>query len=546
MVECLWYVDGHHEKLKKQPAPIPDYYARFTGYNLPHLSKHRKRQGTNLYHHLCLDHCHRPCFKICKHPFGAMHRSEECFQSNLAVIEQVKPLLPQFHTRAMRQAMYAKFGRISPGVKPAVLRLFYKDLTGDCSAAHDLPESVVDERVREILAMEPEDPSTVVDLREVKHKDTRTKFEVFWSEAQKYINEDLGVAVDDRRHGEVTHLAKAISIRDLREQVSHRCPPGTAIPSEEWLRLQFWPKTPKARVSLQYTGRLNVRFMVQKRQFRKSHEDEHYASAIFRYVREYAIKLKDYCTMVCIDDKHRLKVGEPWCPVAAAERGRRVIVRAGTTFEVGDHDFTKFSIIPSVTLVVEISQKIQESWYRGQVYVGYKDASFEASSPMRHATELSSLLSSNDDYQNTILFIYSDGGPDHRLTYASVQVSLIGLFLKLDLNFLCAARTAPSHSWRNPVERVMSTLNLGLQCIGLMREKGDAEFEAQAAKCNSLTALREAAERMPNFRSSALDSVAHVKSLLVMLLERLELKGKNSRHLPHQVKRTLSQCGASY
>lgn len=48
VVECLWYVDGHHEKLKKQSAPIPDYFTRFTGYNLPQLSKHRKRQSTNL------------------------------------------------------------------------------------------------------------------------------------------------------------------------------------------------------------------------------------------------------------------------------------------------------------------------------------------------------------------------------------------------------------------------------------------------------------------------------------------------------------------
>ena len=48
MVECLWYVDGHHEKFKKQSAPIPDYFARFTGYNLPELSKHRKRESTNL------------------------------------------------------------------------------------------------------------------------------------------------------------------------------------------------------------------------------------------------------------------------------------------------------------------------------------------------------------------------------------------------------------------------------------------------------------------------------------------------------------------
>ena len=194
--------------------------------------------------------------------------------------------------------------RVSPGVKPAILRLFYKDPTGDCSASHDLPESVGDEHVPKILTIEPaEDPNTVVDLQEVKNKDSRTKFEVFWSEAKKYINEDLGVAVDDRKHGEVTHLAKVISIRDLREQVSQRCPPGTAIPSEEWLRLQFWPKTPKARVSLQYTGRLNVGFMVQKCQFQKSHEDEHYAAAIFHYLHEYAIKLKDYCTMICIDDK---------------------------------------------------------------------------------------------------------------------------------------------------------------------------------------------------------------------------------------------------
>lgn len=109
------------------------------------------------------------------------------------------------------------------------------------------------------------------------------------------------------------------------------------------------------------------------------------------------------------------------------------------------------------------------------------------------------ILSSDTHLQKSILFLYSDGCPDHRLTYVSVQVSLIALFLTLDLDFLCAARTAPSHSWRNPVERVMSTLNLGLQCIGLMREKGDSDFETEAAKCNSLVALRDAAERVPNF-----------------------------------------------
>lgn len=62
--------------------------------------------------------------------------------------------------------------------------------------------------------------------------------------------------------------------------------------------------------------------------------------------------------------------------------------------------------------------------------------------------------------------MYTDGGPDHRLTYVSVQLSLIAIFLELDLDVLIAARTAPNYSWANPVERIMSIINLGLQCVG--------------------------------------------------------------------------------
>ncbi len=376
------------------------------------------------------------------------------FEESVTTVEAIKHILPQYHTRAMRREIFTKFGRISSKVKPAALRFLYRELTADCAASHDTPEAVIDERVRSIILMEPEDPHTVVDLREVKSQVTKTKYDVFWDEAKKYINEDIGVAVDDRRHGDVTHMAKAISVRDLRDQVTSKCPPGelnycrkyniclgmqlvtymyayniiitqflfdlgTLIPSEEWLRLQFWPKTKAAKVAMQYTGRLNVRYMVQKRQFRKNHGDEHYAAAQYRYMREYAVKLNlsdHYCAMISIDDKHRLKVGEPGFPVAAAERGRRVIVSSGTTFEVGDHDFTKFSIIPSVVLLIDIPERIEDSWYRGQVAVGFKDAAFESSSPIRHATELCSILKSKEEYQKPVLFVYSDGGPDHRVT----------------------------------------------------------------------------------------------------------------------------------
>lgn len=62
---------------------------------------------------------------------------------------------------------------------------------------------------------------------------------MFWDEAVKYIDEDIGIAVDDRRHTTVTHLPKAISIRDFQDQVEARLPESALFPSEEWLRLQF-------------------------------------------------------------------------------------------------------------------------------------------------------------------------------------------------------------------------------------------------------------------------------------------------------------------
>ena len=86
----------------------------------------------------------------------------------------------------------------------------------------------------------------------------------------------------------MTHLACAVSVQDLREQVKARLPSEISIPSIEWIRLQFWPKTPKARTTLQHTSRFKVRFMVQQRQFQRSHIDAHYAAAVFQYMREYS------------------------------------------------------------------------------------------------------------------------------------------------------------------------------------------------------------------------------------------------------------------
>lgn len=58
-------------------------------------------------------------------------------------------------------------------------------------------------------------------------------------------------------------------------------------------------------------------------------------------MREFAIRNRELVTLVSMDDKHKVKVGEPSYPLAAAERGKQVIVGMNQVMAVGDHDFSK-------------------------------------------------------------------------------------------------------------------------------------------------------------------------------------------------------------
>lgn len=181
--------------------------------------------------------------------------------------------------------------------------------------------------------------------------------------------------------------------------------------------------------------------------------DSHYASTLFRYEREFAIQYRAFTTFVCQDDKHTIKVGEPGYPVAAVERGKQVLVGLNQKLVVGDHDFTKLSLVPSVNFIVNIPDSIEGTFYSGKVFVGLKNSAFQNSSPICHATELLKTLQSTGTCNtNPVLLLYTDGGPDHRSNYPIVQIALVCLFLQLDLDFLCAVRTPPYNSWKNPAE----------------------------------------------------------------------------------------------
>ena len=90
----------------------------------------------------------------------------------------------------------------------------------------------------------------------------------------------------------------------------------------------------------------------------------------------------------------------------------------------------------------------------------------EPSSSIRHLTELHSVLK---DDTNPLLPMLTEGGPDDRTNFVYVQLSIISLFLKEDRDMAEAVRTPPSSSWKDLTERVMATLNLGAQAVGLMR-----------------------------------------------------------------------------
>lgn len=266
-------------------------------------------------------------------------------------------------------------------------------------------------------------PDILMDLRH-RNMNGSDKYGVFWAECRKFLDECT--AVQERRHNSVcTYMAKAISVRDLIEQVSKLCPDGTPIPSAQWVRLQFHPKNPRTKAAAQFRKTIPVKMMIQQRQFRHSHVDAHYCAAIFRYLKEYAIKLRDHTLMVCLDDKHRQKVGEPGLPVASVERGKKVLVSLNETFQVC---FRCFSLIPSVTLLIDIPDKIDGSWYEGEVHVGFKDAVFEPSSCLRHLCELHDDVLLTRLGNKSVLFVYTDGGPDHRTTFVSVQLSLMLCF----------------------------------------------------------------------------------------------------------------------
>jgi hypothetical protein len=94
------------------------------------------------------------------------------------------------------------------------------------------------------------------------------------------------------------------------------------------------------------------------------------------------------------------------------------------------------------------------------------------------------------------VMVFTVGGPDHDISFLNVMISWLAYFIIGGCDSLVVGRIAPTHSWTNPVERLMSVLNLALSNCALSRYLMGDEFEKEMKKCNSMTSVRKLAKKL--------------------------------------------------
>ena len=114
---------------------------------------------------------------------------------------------------------------------------------------------------------------------------------------------------------------------------------------------------------------------------------------------------------------------------------------------------------------------------------------------------------------------YHDGGIDHSGRHPKAQIIIFAYALSRQLDALTSLHSAPYNSFRNPMERKMTLLNLAWQGIGIMQNK-TTHFEQKLNSYNGLNAIRAMAEKYPELKEEFLETVQPAKNLIGEMLKR--------------------------
>ena len=160
-------------------------------------------------------------------------------------------------------------------------------------------------------------------------------------------------------------MALAISVQDRYERClseeKHQKIQEERILSKLWFKFQFWLKNSCVHFSVNFTGRLKVRYMVQQRNIRKLSENDYYCNVLFKYAREIQIRFNEHPTFVSTNNENKIKVGEPGCPLSVVIVGENVLVANQYATQLADQNFSSVAITPTVALINDIPLKVADS-----------------------------------------------------------------------------------------------------------------------------------------------------------------------------------------
>ncbi len=103
------------------------------------------------------------------------------------------------------------------------------------------------------------------------------------------------------------------------------------------------------------------------------------------------------------------------------------------------------------------------------------------------------LMETHSQEKLAALFMYNDGGPDHNRKQLEMHTALLAFLVLGGIDTMVVIRTTPQQSWTNPLKRVISILNLGLQGCSCTPTNMDKDFETTMRKCNGMNASRREA-----------------------------------------------------
>ena len=80
----------------------------------------------------------------------------------------------------------------------------------------------------------------------------------------------------------------------------------------------------------------------------------------------------------------------------------------------------------------------------GEANVTIKDAIFQASPPMQHATELLVINTRVNKKADAFVMAFTYGGPDYNISFLTVMISWLAYFIVSGFDILVVGRTAPT------------------------------------------------------------------------------------------------------